>query len=414
MDGGALMLVESLARKTLGVKDHRVVKVAQEEGGLVVRLDRRKGRHLPCSICGVRAKVRDRLPERIWRHVPLWGIAVTLIYRPYRVLCPRCGTRVEKIPWADGKSPLSGGLVYVLAVWARLLPWDVVGSLFGVAWGTVASAVKGAVRYGLEHRDTLGVLHIGIDEISRRKGQVYMTVVYDLDRKRLLWCGDGRGEDTLRRFFNGWGREATGRIEGICCDMWAPYIKVVRERCPDALIVFDKFHLVRHLIEAVDKVRKLEAWALKSAEPELLKGTKYLWLKNPWNLTPRQKQRLGFLEKLNLKVHRAYLLKELFRQLWTYKRMGWAALFLKKWFWWATHSRLKPMRDFAWMLRRHQDGILAYFKLRIDNGAVEAMNNNAKQVSHRAHGFRTPATFATNLYHCLGKLPLPIPVHKFM
>jgi transposase len=408
------MLVESLARKTLGVKDHRVVKVTEEEGALVIRLDRRKGRNLPCSVCGVRAKVRDRLPERIWRHVPLWGISVTLSYRPCRVRCRQCGTRVEKMPWAEGKSTLSGGLVHVLSVWARLLSWDVVASLFGVSWGTVASAVKGAVRYGLEHRDTSEVSHIGIDEISRRKGHKYMTQVYDLGQKRLLWSGEGRGEDTLRRFFDEWGKERTERIEGICCDMWAPYMKVVGERCPTAVVVFDKFHLVRHLLEAVDKVRKMEAQALKAKEPDLLKGTKYLWLKNPWNLTPKQRQRLGFLERLNLRVHRAYLLKELFRELWTYTRKGWAARYLKKWFWWATHSRLKPLRDFAWMLRRHEEGILAYFQLRIDNGVVEAMNNNAKQVSHRAHGFRTPTTFAVNLYHCLGHLPLPIPVHKFV
>ncbi|MGC8724926.1 MAG: ISL3 family transposase, partial [Acidobacteriota bacterium] len=383
------MLVESLARKTLGVKDHRVMKAVEEGATLVIRLDRRRGRRLPCSVCGARSKVRDRLPERRWQHVPLWGIPVTLAYRPARVRCLRCGVHVEKIPWAEGKSPLTGGLVHVLAVWARLLSWDVVASLFGLSWGSVASAVKAAVHYGLEHRDTSEVCHIGIDEISRRKGHQYMTQVYDLAQKRLLWSGEGRGEETLKRFFDEWGPERTEKIEGICCDMWAPYVKVIRERCPDAVVVFDKFHLVRHLLEAVDTVRKMEARALKAEEPGLLKGTKYLWLKNPWNLSPKQRQRLGFLERLNLRVHRAYLLKELFRELWNYRRKAWAARYLKKWFWWATHSRLKPLRDFAWMLRRHEKGILAYFQLRIDNGAVEAMNNNAKQISHRAHGFRT-------------------------
>jgi len=305
-------------------------------------------------------------------------------------------------------------LIHILAVWARLLAWEVVAQLFGVCWSTVASAVRSAVNHGLKHRDTSNVRHIGVDEISRKKGHVYMTQVYDLDRKRLIWSGEGRTEETLRRFFEEWGPERSARIEGICCDMWAPYVTVIKEQCRGAVLVFDKFHPVRHLLEAVDRVRRMEARALKATEPDILKGTRYLWLKNPWNLTPHQKQRLGYLLGLNLKIHRAYFLKELFRELWTYRRKGWAARYLKKWFWWATHSRIKPLRDFAWLLRRHEEGILAYFDLRIDNGATEAMNNNAKQVSHRAHGFRTPDTFALNLYHCLGQLPLPQTVHRFL
>ena len=118
-----------------------------------------------------------------------------------------------------------------------------------------------------------------------------------------------------------------------------------------------------------------EARELKKSNPELLKSSRYIWLKNPENLTDKQRGRLGYLEKLNLKINRAYLLKESFRDLWTYKRKGWAKRFLKKWFWWATHSRLKPMRDFAWLLRNHQDGVLNYFNMKITNGIVEGLNN---------------------------------------
>lgn len=408
------MLIESIVRKTLGLKYHRVVKVEEHEEGLLIHLDAKRRRKLTCSHCGRRARVRDRLKERTWRHVPLWGIQVLLSYRPARVKCASCEVVVEEIPWSMGKSPLSEGLVQVLAIWSRLLAWEVVAQLFGVSWSTVHSAVKSAVRYGLDNRDTDHVEYIGIDEISRKKGHVYMTVVYDLGRKRLIWTGKGRKEETLRNFFNEWGPERTARIKGICCDMWAPYIKVVKEQCSTAVLVFDKFHLIKHLLQAVDKVRKMEAQALKAEEPALLKGTKYIWLKNPGNLTPRQRQRLGYLQKLNLKIFRAYLLKELFRRLWSYKSRVWAARYLKKWFWWATHSRIKPLRDFAWLLRRHEDGILAYFDIRINNGATEAMNNNAKQISHRAHGFRSPEIFSLNLYHCLGRLPLPQTVHRFL
>lgn len=270
-----------------------------------------------------------------------------------------------------------------------------------------------AVAYGLERRDDSAVRYLGIDEISRRKGHVYHTQVYDLEAKRLLWSGEGRKAATLERFFDEWGAERSGRIEGICCDMWAPYMEVIAERASQAVVVFDKFHVVRHLLEAVNDVRKLEARALRATEPELLAGTRYIWLKNPWNLTPKQRGRLRHLERLNLKISRAYLLKELFRELWSYKRKAWAKRFLDRWFWWATHSRLKPLRDFAWMLRRHQDGILAYIDLGIDNGAVEAMNNNAKAIAHRARGFRTEKTFTLAQLHCLGKLQLPETTHRF-
>ena len=409
------MLIESMARRTLEIKDHRVVKVVQEEQGIAIRLDLCRRRRLPCSRCGTRSRMRDRLKERRWRHVPLWGIPVTLRYAPARVSCARCEVVcVEAIPWSQGKCRLSVGLIWLLAAWTKLLAWEVVARLFGVHWNTVAAAVRQAVSYGLAHRQIGQVLYIGIDELSRRKGHVYVTNVYDLQAKRLLWSGEGRGKETLEAFFKEHGDALKGKVLGVCCDMWQPYIDVIRQRCPKAVLVFDKFHIIQKLLQAVDEVRRTEASALKKTNPELLKRTRYIWLKNPENLTPKQRARLGYLEKLNLRTNRAYLLKEAFRELWTYARRGWARRFLKKWFWWATHSRLKPMRDFAWTLRRHEEDVLNYFRLRIDNGAVEGLNNKAKVVSHRCYGFRTATTFITALYHCLGHLPQPQLVHKFL
>ena len=408
------MLVESIARQTLGLKDHRVVETELDGQLLIVRLEVKRRRRLPCSGCGIRRSIRDRLDTRVWLHVPLWGFSVVLEYAPARVSCRDCGIKVENIPWSTGKSPISQPLVVVLATWARLLAWDVVAKLFRLSWGTVRAAVSQAVEYGLAHRRDSSVLYIGIDEISRRKGHIYHTQVYDLEARRLLWSGEGREAETLRRFFEEWGPARTARIRAICCDMWNPYFDVLREKAPQATLVFDKFHIIRHLLEAVNEVRKAEARELRKTAPDLLKGTRYIWLKNPWNLTERQRERLGYLERLNLKINRAYLLKEAFRRLWTYAHPGWAKRYLTKWFWWATHSRLKPLRDFAWMLRRHQEGILSWFKVPLDNGSTEAMNNNAKAVSHRAHGYRTAATFTLSLLHCLGKLPLPETVHRFL
>lgn len=409
------MLVESIVRKTLGIKSHVVKTVTQDGDGLTVCLDVRKRRRLPCSACGRPGRVRDRLAVRTWKHVPLWGIPVTLSYAPARVACAHCGkTRVEAIPWSQGKCRLTTGLVWLLASWCKLLAWDQVARLFDVHWNTVATAVRQAVAYGLAHREFGETLYIGVDELSRRKGHVYVTNVYDVKSKSLLWSGEGRGQETLRAFFEEHGEALGKRVKAVCCDMWQPYIDMLKEHLPDATLVFDKFHIMRHLLKAVDEVRREEARELKKTNPELLKRTRYIWLKNPENLTDRQRARLGHLEQLNLRCNRAYLLKESFREFWGYKSKRWAERFLKKWFWWATHSRLKPMRDYAWMLRNHEENILTYFEERITNGTVEGMNNKAKVVSHRCYGFRTARNYITALYHCLGNLPEPELVHRFL
>jgi transposase len=405
--------MKSLVRKTLGVKDHKVVSVEKEKSKVVIVLERKLRRKLPCSKCGGRSPVYDRLPARRWRHVPLWGLNAELCYAPSRVHCPRCGVKVEKIPWCQGKSSLTTPLVILLAERSKLLALEVVAKMFGVSWPTVGSAVKQAVAYGLAHRRLGKLGSLGIDEISRRKGHTYHTQIYDLERKRLLESMEDRKAESLEKFLDPLGAARLKGIAAVCCDMWEPYAEVVRRRLPQAILVFDKFHLFRHLLDAVNQVRKEEAAQLKSSHPELLKGAKYLFLKNPWNLTPKQKSRLGALVKLNLKVNRAYVLKELFRDFYRYRVKGWAARYLNKWFWWATHSRLKPMRDFAWLLRDHERHILAWHDCRINNGAVEALNNVAKAISHRSHGFKSAAWFRTVLLLCMGDLPMPKFTHKF-
>ena len=409
------MLVKSIVRRTLGIKSHKVVRMVRHADGIEIQLDRRGGHRLPCSRCGKPCRVRDRLQRRSWRHVPLWGIPTRLVYRPARVECKSCrAIVVESIPWSTGKCGLTSGLAHLLSSLARLLAWDVVARLFRVHWNTVQSAVRQAVTYGLRHRQMGSVLYIGIDEISRRRGHVYVTNVYDLSERRLLWSGEGRDKQTLERFFQEYGQALRGRVKGVCCDMWQPYMDVLEQQLPEVTLVFDKFHLIRHLNQAVDEIRRQEAATLKADNPELLKRSRYLWLKNPENLTDKQRARLGYLERLNLRSGRAYLLKESFRELWTYARKGWAKRFLAKWFWWATHSRLTPMRDFAWLLRNHEEGVLNYFDMPITNGIVEGLNNKAKVISHRCYGFRTAKNYILALYHCLGKLPEPEPVHRFV
>ena len=407
------MLLRKITRSTLGVKDHCIKKIEGDTSKIAIHLEIIRGRCLPCSGCGRRCKVRDRLKERKWRHVPLWNIPVFIFYRPARVKCRACGIRVENIPWSHGKSCLTRPLSLTMADWARKLPMDVVSRMFGVCWNAVYYAVKQVVEFGFSCRDKSDVVIIGIDEISRKKGMVYHTQIYDLIQKKLLASFENRTYESISTFFKEWGVDNLKNIKGVCCDMWDPYLKAIKEYIPHASIVFDKFHLIRHLLIAVNDVRKQEAENLRKTNPDLLKGTRYIWLKNPWNLTDKQRQRFSYLETLNLKINRAYLLKESFRDLWSHTSRTDAKKFLDQWFWWATHSRLEPMRKFAWLVRNHEEGILSYSTMPIDNGAVEAMNNNAKVISHQARGYRSPKTFSILLMHRLGKLITPTWVHRF-
>ena len=307
------MLVESLVKATVELQGFRVVTVTGGPGGLVAQLapDRRFSPR--CGQCGERGGYRDIRGARRFRHVPLWGIAVELRYAPRRVRCRRCdGVHVESLPWASGKQQMTHALMVTLATWARALPWQQVARLFRCSWGTVGTAVEEAVAYGLAQRDLEHLTHLGIDEISRRRGHVYVTNVYDLERKRLVWSGEGRSTETIDAFFDFLGPEKTAALEGICCDMWQPYIDVIKNRAPQAVLVFDRFHIVRHLMEAVDQVRRDEVREKGPAHKALMYKTRFIWLKNPWNLTEHQALRLSALERLNLKINRAYLLKELF------------------------------------------------------------------------------------------------------
>ena len=408
------MLVESLIKETVELQGFRVVAVKKVDAGLEAELDPDLRFSPRCGVCGHPASYRDTRSVRRFRHVPLWGIGVNLAYAPRRVSCERCGgVHVEAMPWVSGKRQFTRALMVTLATWARILTWKQVTTLFHCSWSTVAMAVDEAVVYGLAHRDLSDVTHIGIDEISRKRGHVYVTNVYDLKSRRLLWSGEGRAKETLESFFEWLGEERTKKLEGVCCDMWLPYVDVVKDKAPQAILVFDKFHIVRHLSKAVDQVRRDEIREKGKAHKDLMTKTRYIWLKNPWNLTDKQQVRLSGLEHLNLKINRAYLLKESFREFWEYRRPSWAKWYLDKWFWWATHSRLQPMRDFAWMLRRHQDDLLNYFRMRIHNGTVEGLNNKAKVISHKAYGFRTAKNYIRNLYHCMADLPLPEIVHTF-
>jgi transposase len=403
------VLVETFLRKQLRLKAHTVKQVEETEKFMVVHIDRLGGRLLRCGVCRQRCrKVHGVRKQREWRDLSMRKLPLKLRYRPRRVECPRCGVRVEDFPWAEPWARVTTALSNAVAVLARELSWQGTARQYALNWKTVATIVKRAVDYGRRHQKRPPVHVIGIDEVSRRKGQVYLTVVYDLERRVLLWVGDDRTEEAVRPFFTEeLGTRRCRTLQVVCMDMWAAYGKLVLEHASNAQILFDRFHIVKHLNEAVDAVRR-ELWRqLTAKERTTFKGTRWLLLKNPWNLTDHQKERLSTLVRWNSPLVRAWYLKEAFQLFWSYKQPARARAHLTKWIHSAMRSKLEAFKKFAQMLRSHLDGILPWTTARVSNGAVEGMNNKIKSISHRSFGFRTAENFIAAIYHCCARLPLP-------
>jgi transposase len=405
------MRMETFIRKGLRLKAHRVVEVQEDEAAqeLVIRLDRHEHRRLRCGECGrlARGIAPGRRPARRWRDLALREHVVVLVYAPCRVRCPHCGLRVERVPWADKWQRVTHALARAVAALARELTWSAVADHFRLNWKTIAAVVEGVVLWGLQHRRWQPLHVIGNDEVSRRKGHQYLTIVYDLSRGRVVWIGRDRTTDTMDRFFTWLGPRRARTIHTVCCDMWGVYIDAVETHLPQAALVFDRFHVSQHLSRAVDEVRR-QAWRqLLGAEKVEFKHTRFLWLKNPENLAPVERTRLSALLRLNSPIVKAYLLKEDLRRFWTYRYTAWAGAHLLQWLWRASHSRLVPFQKLARMLRAHLDGILVWTKLRVSNGALEGMNNKVKVISHRAYGYRTTWTYMANIYHGCAGLPQP-------
>jgi transposase len=295
-------------------------------------------------------------------------------------------------------------LAGAVVVLARSQNWQETARVYGLNWKSVAGIVRRAVEYGLAQRRHKALHWIGIDEVSRKKGHQCLAVVYDLERRFLVWVGEDRIGQTLAKFFTGLGARRRATVRIVCMDMWAAYAKAVRERLPNAQILFARFHVVQHLNRAVDEVRRSEMRRLSQRERVVFKKTRYLLLKNPWNLSRSEQDRLSAIARWNTPIVRAYYLKESFQMFWDYQQPGRAEAHLQQWMRAAKRTRLKA---FVNLLETHIDGILAWTKLHLSNGALEKMNNKIKLVSHRSFGFRSSRNFIVAIYHCCARLPLP-------
>jgi transposase len=391
-----------------------------QRGGLTleVLVRPRTGNRPICSGCDQPRAGYDRLPARRCEFVPLWGLAVFLVYRMRRVACPRCGVRVERVPWAEGQCRQTKTYRWFLARWARRLSWQEVAEVFHTSWNSVYRAVRYAVIWGLVHRKLRDVTAIGIDEIAWRRGHKYLTLVYQIDAgcRRLLWIGQERTEASLRRGLRSLGRPFLAGLRFVCSDLWRPYLNVIAEQASQAVHVLDRFHLMSHFSKAIDEVRADEARRLKrdGFEP-VLKHSRWCLLKRPENLSDQQTVKLQELLQYNLQSVRAYLLKEDFQRFWEYRSPHWAGQFLDQWCTRTMRSQLEPLKRLAKMLRTHRTLIENWFQAKgtISAGAVEGLNNKAKLATKKAYGFRTYLAIETALYHQLAKLPEPNFTHEF-
>jgi len=398
---GKVRWVEEASRPTLEVQIH----------------SRKNGRPI-CSGCGRPGPGYDRLPARRFQFVPLWGMAMYFLYAVRRVDCPTCGVRAERLPWAKGKSRLTTRFRWFLARWAKRLPWDEVASIFRTTWKNVFQSVKHAVFWGIAHQELGSIEAIGVDEIQWRRGHCYLTLVYQIEDglKRLLWVAQDRTEQSLRGFFLTLDEKVRQSIRFVCSDMWQPYLNVIAEQLTHAVHVLDRFHIMKKMNEAIDKVRRGEAAKLKrDGYEEVLKHSRWCLLKRPENRTEKETVKLSELLQYNLQSVRSHLLREDFQRFWEYTRPGWAGKFLDEWCTRTMRSKIEPMKAVVASLREHRSLILNWFRARgtVSAGAVEGLNNKAKLTTRKAYGFRTYHAIEIALYHTLGKLPEPEFTHEF-
>lgn len=377
----------------------------------------RRGARPVCSGCQRRRSAYDTLAERQFQFVPLWGIAVFLVYSMRRVNCGRCGVRVESVPWGEGKRRTTISFEWFLATWSKRLSWTEVAQIFATSWETVFRSVERAVEWGRSCADYSGIEAIGIDEIQWKYGQTYLTLVYQIDVnvRRLIWVGEHRTRETLHAFFDWLGVDRIAGLRFICSDMWKAYLTVIRTRAAHCLHILDRFHIIAHLSKAIDKVRASEARALSQrGRGHLLKHSRWAILRRPENRTEKDDLKLADIVRANLRTARSILLREDLYAFWTYHSRVWAGKFLDAWCRKVMRSRIEPLKKFARMLRNHRELILNWFQAKaLSSGIVEGFNGKAKLTMKKAFGFRTYRAIEVALFHTLGDLPVPDSIHRF-
>ena len=381
------------------------VELGIDQQRVEVHVSHPPGQRFACPECGHELSVYDHQAERVWRHLDSCQFLTYLHARPPRVSCPTHGVRQVTLPWAEAGSRFTH-LFEALAINVlQAANVKKAAGLLRITWDEAWHLMERAVIRGRAAKGVEVPKQIGIDEKAIAKGHRYMTLVCDLNAATVEYIGEDRKESSLTAYFDAFPLEQRAKIDAISLDMWPAYIAACRSNVPDAdsKMVFDRFHLMRHVIEGVDKVRKQEHKVLLEAGDATLSKSKYLWLTNPANMTSAMRARFSALKTVELKTSRAWALKESLRELWRYQSPAWALKFWKRWYFWATHSRLAPMIEAAKLIGRHLPNVLTYFTHRITNAVAEGLNSKIATVQKRACGYRNPDHFKIAIYfHCGG------------
>ena len=400
-----------LFRMALGLADPWTVdkiEFSEQRHQLDLYLDFPSGSRFPCPVCDQPAGVYDTA-ERTWRHLNFFQHTTLLHARLPRIDCPEHGVKTVEPPWAR---PGSGFTLlmeaFVLGLVQHGMPVRQVARLVGENDTRLWRVLDHYVEQARAREDLSEVTTIGIDETSRRKGHRYITVFMDLDerRRRVIYATEGKDASTVERFRK--DLEAHGgraeQIEEACLDMSSAFIRGLTDAFPQAETTFDTFHLMQLLTGAVDETRRAE-----QAERPELKGTRYVWLKNDWNRTDAQRETFDRLRTSNLATVRATHIKNVFQDIFACDNAQEAEPLLKRWYVWATHSRIKPMIKAAKTIKRHWKGVLRWFTSRINNGVVEAINGLIQSAKRKARGFRNTNYLITMVYLTAGKLDFKLP-----
>jgi len=403
--------VSTLLRRLLGVSGLVVEGVRFEDGVMVVSVKPRR-RQARCAQCERIRPGYDRLRARRWRHLGLGSLRIELEYAPRRVSCTRCGgVRVEAVAWAAHASNFTYDFEELVAYLAQVTDKTRVTELMGIAWSTVGAIVRRVVDRRLDPDLLEGLRCIGVDEFGYRKRHNYLTIVVDHDRQRVVWTAKGHDAATLKAFFEALGPERCKQLEYVTMDLSAAFIKAAEESAPEAQIVFDRFHVQRLASEALDQVRREQLRELRGTpEGRELFRSRFALLKNPWNLTAMDSDRLSKVQRANAPLYRAYLLKETLAKALDYRQPLRAERALTQWLAWAARSRLEPFVRAARTVRKHFGGILAYVRERLTNAFLEGMNNRIRMIVHRAYGFHDHFALSAMIFLCCSGITLSPPL----
>ncbi|MCK4258432.1 MAG: ISL3 family transposase [Halanaerobiales bacterium] len=397
-----------LFTQALGLQDPwKVDKVQfdQENGQLDIYVLHKRGSKIPCSDCGKNCSIHDT-KERTWRHLNFFQFHAYIHCKVPRTKCDKHGVLQVEVPWSrlgSGFTLLFDAFIMELAT---IMPINSIAKLIGEHDTRIWRVVNHYVEEARGKEDYSEVKSIGIDETSSKRGHNYITVFVDLEESKVIYATEGKDFSTIKSFtkdlkvHHGNPRN----IENVSCDMSTAFIKGTEENLPNADITFDKFHVMKKVNEALDEVRRME-----QTENNLLKRTRYVWLKNPENLTKKQKDSLGSLSKMNLKTVKAYNLKLSLKEFWEIKDITAAAKYLKKWYFWATHSRIEPMIKLARFIHNHWYGIMRYIQSRINNELLEGINSLIQATKRKARGYRNIKNLITIVYLTCGKLSFKLP-----